>query len=118
MAKDFYTVLGVSRTASQKEIREAFRKLARQYHPDVNPGNADAEERFKEISAANEVLSDEESRTAYDKYGENWRNADQIEEAMRQRGPGGDCTARRQDAGRHSTRWRQRWDQYGRALRR
>ena len=88
MANDFYTVLGVSRTASQKEIREAFRKLARQYHPDVNPGNAEAEERFKEISAANEVLSDEESRAAYDKYGENWRNANQIEEAMRQRGAG------------------------------
>jgi DnaJ-class molecular chaperone len=89
MAKDLYVVLGVPRGASQKEIREAFRKLARQYHPDVNPGNAEAEARFKEISAANEVLSDPEDRAKYDKYGDQWRNADQIEEAMRQRGGGG-----------------------------
>jgi len=79
MATDYYSVLGVSRAASEKDIRDAFRKLARQYHPDVNPGNAEAEERFKQISVAHEVLSDSETRAAYDKYGDNWRNADQIE---------------------------------------
>lgn len=89
MAKDLYAVLGVPRSASQKEIREAFRKLARKFHPDVNPGNVEAEERFKEISAAHEVLSDKENRAKYDQHGDNWRNADQIEEMMRQRGASG-----------------------------
>ncbi len=89
MATDYYSVLGVPRSASEKDIRDAFRKLARQYHPDVNPGNAEAEERFKQISAAHELLSDPETRAAYDKYGDNWRNADQIEEQMRRQGAGG-----------------------------
>ena len=89
MATDYYSVLGVPRSASEKDIRDAFRKLARQYHPDVNPGNAEAEERFKQISAAHEVLSDPETRAAYGKYGDNWRNADQIEEQMRRQGAGG-----------------------------
>ena len=89
MAADYYSVLGVPRSASDKDIRDAFRKLARQYHPDVNPGNAEAEERFKQISSAHEVLSDPETRAAYDKYGDNWRNADQIEEQMRRRSAGG-----------------------------
>ena len=89
MAADYYSVLGVPRSAADKDIRDAFRKLARQYHPDVNPGNAEAEERFKQISSAHEVLSDPETRAAYDKYGDNWRNADQIEEQMRRRGAGG-----------------------------
>ena len=89
MATDYYSVLGVPRSAADKDIRDAFRKLARQHHPDVNPGNPEAEERFKQISAAHEVLSDPETRAAYDKYGDNWRNADQIEEQMRRRGAGG-----------------------------
>ena len=89
MARDFYEVLGVSRDASDKEIRDAFRKLARQHHPDVNPGDAAAEERFKEISQAHAVLSDTKTRSAYNQYGERWRDADQIEEMMRQRGAGG-----------------------------
>src|SRR3989442_15967275 len=88
MAKDFYQVLGVKRNASEKDIRAAFRKLARQHHPDVNPGNAEAEARFKEINAAYEVLSDPESRRKYDKYGENWQHADQIEEMRRQQAAG------------------------------
>jgi DnaJ-class molecular chaperone len=86
MATDFYQVLGVKRGASEKEIRSAFRKLARKHHPDVNPGDAASEAKFKEINAANEVLSDPEKRKKYDKYGDRWEYADQIEEAQRQRG--------------------------------
>lgn len=85
MANDFYVTLGVSRQASEKEIRQAYRRLARQYHPDVNPGNAEAEARFKEINAAFEVLSDADKRRKYDRYGDQWMHADEIE-AMRQRG--------------------------------
>ena len=70
---DYYGVLGVSRGASEKEIRQAYRKLARQYHPDVNKSDDTAEEKFKEINEAYSVLSDEESRKKYDIYGENWR---------------------------------------------
>lgn len=64
--KDYYKILGVSRNATEKEIRRAYRKLARQYHPDVNPDNKEAEEKFKEINEANEVLSDPEKRKKYD----------------------------------------------------
>src|SRR5690348_17059492 len=64
--KDYYKVLGVDKQASQKDIQKAFRKLARQYHPDVNPGDKAAEEKFKEINEANEVLSDPEKRKQYD----------------------------------------------------
>ena len=70
--KDYYAVLGVPRTASQAEIRRAFRKLAREHHPDVRPGDRTAERRFKEISEANEVLSDPEKRKRYDMLGSNW----------------------------------------------
>ncbi|MDZ7727213.1 MAG: DnaJ domain-containing protein [Dehalococcoidia bacterium] len=85
MAKDYYDALGVSRDASQKDIRSAYRRLARQYHPDVNPGDGAAEERFKEITNAYEVLSDPETRKKYDKYGDQWQYADQYEEMERQR---------------------------------
>ncbi len=88
MATDFYRVLGIRRDASDKEIKAAFRKLAREYHPDVNPGDAQAEERFKEISQAHEVLGDTKNRRAYDKYGDQWQHADQIEKQHRQAGTG------------------------------
>jgi molecular chaperone DnaJ len=70
VAKDLYAVLGVSRTATQDEMKKAFRKLARKYHPDVNPGDKQAEEKFKELSAAFDVLSDLEKRKLYDELGE------------------------------------------------
>ena len=71
--KDYYKILGVDRTASEKDIKSAFRRLARQHHPDVNPNDPGAEERFKEINEAYEVLSDPEKRRKYDQLGADWR---------------------------------------------
>jgi curved DNA-binding protein len=71
--KDYYSILGISKTASPEEIKQAFRKLARKYHPDVNPGNKQAEAKFKEINEAYEVLSDPDKRKKYDQYGQYWK---------------------------------------------
>ena len=81
---DYYKVLGLDRTATQADIRKAYRKLAKQYHPDVNKDNPQAQERFQEINEANEVLSDPEKRKKYDEYGEHWAHADEYEAQRRQ----------------------------------
>jgi len=89
MARDYYDVLGLKRGASQKEIKQAYRKLARKHHPDVNPGDKGAEERFKEINSAYEVLNDAEKRKKYDRYGDRWEMAEAFEKARAQQGAGG-----------------------------
>ncbi|MEH2189063.1 MAG: DnaJ C-terminal domain-containing protein [Nostoc sp.] len=72
--KDYYAILGVSKTATPEEIKRVYRKLARKYHPDLNPGDNDAETKFKELNEANEVLSDPEKRQKYDRFGQHWNN--------------------------------------------
>ncbi len=78
---DYYSILGVSKTASADEIKKAYRKLARKYHPDINPDDEEAKKKFQQINEANEVLSDPEKRKKYDEYGENWKHAEEYEKA-------------------------------------
>jgi DnaJ-class molecular chaperone len=87
--KDYYSILGVSRTADEKEIKSAYRKLARKYHPDVNPGDKAAESKFKEVSEAYEVLSDADKRTKYDRFGEEWKAYSQAGAGASRAQPGG-----------------------------
>lgn len=81
MAKDYYKTLGVARTADEKEIKKAYRKLARQHHPDINPNNKGAEAKFKEINEAYQVLSDKDKRALYDQYGDDYERAQQAQQA-------------------------------------
>jgi len=83
MAKDLYKILGVSKDADPAEIKKAYRKLARKYHPDVNPGDATAEQRFKEISEAYSILSDPKKRAQYDQFGKGFFSQDQTHNASR-----------------------------------
>lgn len=82
---DYYKILGIPKTATEKEIKNAYRKLARKYHPDLNPDNKEAEVKFKEINEANEVLSDASKRKKFDKYGKDWEHGEQFEQAQRNR---------------------------------
>jgi len=81
---DYYKVLGLDKSASEKDIKNAYRKLARKYHPDLNPNNADAKTNFQQINEANEVLSDPEKRKKYDQYGKDWQHADEFEKQKQQ----------------------------------
>ncbi|WMI69803.1 J domain-containing protein [Mangrovimonas sp. YM274] len=81
---DYYKILGVDKNASESDIKKAYRKLARKYHPDLNPNDKEAEKKFKEINEANEVLSHPENRKKYDKYGKDWQHSEAFEEAQRQ----------------------------------
>lgn len=81
---DYYKTLGISSSASQSEIKKAYRKLARKYHPDVNPNDATAEQKFKEINEAHEVLGNAENRKKYDEHGADWKHADEINKARQQ----------------------------------
>ncbi|MCK0109456.1 J domain-containing protein [Flavobacteriaceae bacterium S0825] len=81
---DYYKILGVAKNASEKDIKKAYRKLARKYHPDLNPNDKVAEKKFKEINEANEVLINPDNRKKYDQYGEHWQNAEAYEKAKQQ----------------------------------
>ncbi len=76
---DYYQLLSITKVATAAEVKTAYRKFARKYHPDLNPDNKEAEQKFKAINEANEVLSDPEKRKKYDKYGKDWKNAEQFE---------------------------------------
>src|SRR6187455_1402343 len=78
---DYYKILGIEKNASDGDIKKAYRKLARQYHPDLNPNDKEAHKKFQQINEANEVLSDPEKRKKYDQYGKDWQHAGQFEQA-------------------------------------
>ena len=92
---DYYQILGIDKTASSKEIKSAYRKLARKVHPDLNPNDKDAKKNFQQINEANEVLSDPEKRKKYDQYGKDWQHADEFEKAGRYRDQSSDSRGAR-----------------------
>ncbi len=99
---DYYKVLGVAKNADDAEIKKAYRKLARKYHPDVNPNDAGAKKKFQEINEANEVLSDPEKRKKYDQYGKDWQHAEQFEQARQ---------SQRQQRPQYSSRDQEQFDE-------
>ena len=86
---DYYKVLGIDKSATEAEVKKAYRKLARKYHPDLNPNDKAAEQKFKEANEANEVLSHPENRKKYDQYGENWQHSEEFEKQRQQQSRGG-----------------------------
>ena len=92
---DYYKILGIDKTATPKDIKSAYRKLARKYHPDLNPNDKDAKKKFQEINEANEVLSDTEKRKKYDQYGKDWKHADEFEKAGQYRDQSSDSRGQR-----------------------
>lgn len=86
---DYYKILGLTKNASEADIKKAYRKLARKHHPDLNPNDKSAEQKFKQINEANEVLSDPAKRKKYDQYGKDWQHADSYEKARQQQGSQG-----------------------------
>ena len=95
---DYYKILGVEKTASQEDIKKAYRKLARKHHPDLNPNDKEAHKKFQQINEANEVLGDPENRKKYDQYGKDWKHGEEFEKARQQqrrhsnaRGNGGEA---------------------------
>jgi curved DNA-binding protein len=97
--RDYYETLGVARDATEDQIKSAYRKLARKFHPDLNPGNKKAEERFKEVSEANDVLSDKEKRRRYDALGQNWKSGMDFTPPPGGGGPGGSYRVNVEDFG-------------------
>src|SRR5437868_6244123 len=85
---DYYEILGVNKNAREDEIKKAYRKLARKYHPDLNPNDKEANKKFQQINEANEVLSDPEKRKKYDQYGKDWQHAEEFEKAKQESGQG------------------------------
>uniref|UniRef100_UPI0039A583AD DnaJ C-terminal domain-containing protein n=1 Tax=Ornithobacterium rhinotracheale TaxID=28251 RepID=UPI0039A583AD len=86
---DYYQILGVDKNASEADIKKAYRKLARKYHPDLNPNDKEAQQKFQQLNEANEVLSNPENRKKYDEYGENWKHAEEIEKMRQQQAHSG-----------------------------
>ncbi|MDP3556583.1 MAG: J domain-containing protein [Bacteroidota bacterium] len=86
---DYYKILELNKNASEADIKKAYRKLARKYHPDLNPNDVNANKKFQQINEANEVLSDPEKRKKFDKYGKDWKHADEFEKAGQQRSQSG-----------------------------
>lgn len=93
---DYYKILGVEKNASPKDIKSAYRKLARKHHPDLNPNDKEAKKNFQQINEANEVLSDPEKRKKYDQYGKDWQHADEYEKARQYQGQYSDQSSGRQ----------------------
>src|SRR5205809_6579236 len=94
---DYYKTLGVEKNATEEEIKKAYRKLARKYHPDLNPNDKEANRKFQQINEANEVLSDPEKRKKYDQYGKDWKHAEEFEKARQSRQQWADTSGGVQD---------------------